>query len=96
MVVTTVADTTADIVATDKIWFVYIVRCADNTLYTGATIDVTKRVEKHNSGKGAKYTKTRRPVSLVYSKEIGTKSDAMKREYVIKQLTRKEKEDLIK
>lgn len=80
----------------DKTWFVYIVRCVDNTFYTGATIDVTKRVEVHNSGKGAKYTKTRRPVTLEYSKEIGTKSEAMREEYLIKKLLRSEKEELIK
>ena len=79
-----------------KVWYVYMVRCADDTLYTGATIDVGHRVEVHNSGKGAKYTKTRRPVKLVWSKEAGTKSQAMREEYAIKhRMIKSEKEKLI-
>ena len=70
---------------------VYIVKCNDGTLYTGISNNVDNRVAKHNSGKGAKYTKTRRPVCLVYTKVIGTKSDALKEEYRIKQLSRPEK-----
>ena len=70
---------------------VYIVKCNDGTLYTGVSNNVDNRVAKHNSGKGAKYTKTRRPVCLVYTKVIGTKSDALKEEYRIKQLSRSEK-----
>ena len=70
---------------------VYIVKCNDGTLYTGISNNVDNRVTKHNSGKGAKYTKTRRPVCLVYTKVIGTKSDALKEEYRIKQLSRPEK-----
>lgn len=73
-----------------------MVRCVDKSLYTGITTDVTRRVEKHNSGKGSKYCRNRRPVALVYSKEIGAKSAALKREYALKQLTREEKEELIK
>ncbi|MES2623163.1 MAG: GIY-YIG nuclease family protein [Patescibacteria group bacterium] len=76
---------------------VYIVRCADDTLYTGFTTDVAKRVETHNSGKtGAKYTKVRRPVVLVHAEYFESKSQAMKREWEIKQLTRAEKLALIK
>ena len=65
-------------------------------LYTGWTNDLDKRIKAHNSGKGAKYTKTRRPVKLVYYEEHETKNEAMSREYAIKHLTRKEKEILIK
>lgn len=76
-------------------YFIYIVRCRDGSLYTGYTNDVTARVEKHNSGKGAKYTKTRRPVKLVYQETFETKSEAMKREYQIKTFTRIQKLQLI-
>ncbi len=75
--------------------YTYIVKCNDDTLYTGWTNDIEKRVEAHNAGKGAKYTKTRRPVELVYWEEFETKEDAMKREYAIKQMTRKAKNKLI-
>ena len=75
--------------------YTYIVKCADSTLYTGWTNDLDKRIKAHNSGKGAKYTKTRRPVKLVYYEEYETKNEAMSREYAIKQLSRKEKEALI-
>ena len=76
--------------------YTYMLKCSDGTLYTGWTNDLEKRVEAHNSGKGAKYTKARRPVELAYYEEFETKEQAMKREYAIKQLTRKEKENLIK
>ena len=76
--------------------YTYIVKCADSTLYTGWTNDLDKRIKAHNSGKGAKYTKTRRPVKLVYYEEHETKNEAMSREYAIKHLSRKEKEILIK
>lgn len=75
--------------------YTYIIKCADSTLYTGWTNDLDKRIKAHNSGKGAKYTKTRRPVKLVYYEEHETKNEAMSREYAIKQLTRREKELLI-
>ena len=75
--------------------YVYILKCADETLYTGWTTDVKKRVETHNSGKGAKYTRARLPVELVYTEEFEDKIEAQKREYAIKQLTRAEKESLI-
>lgn len=70
------------------IWYVYIVMCSDCSLYTGISIDVQKRIEMHNSGRGAKYTRTRLPVHKVYSEKVGSKSAALKREYAIKQLTR--------
>lgn len=72
-------------------YYVYILNCKDDTLYCGYTDDINKRLEVHNSGKGAKYTKSRLPVKLVYKEEFDTKVEAMKREYAIKQLTRKEK-----
>ena len=75
--------------------YVYIVRCRDQTLYTGWTNQLEKRIEAHNAGKGAKYTKARRPVELVYFETFEHKSEALKREYQIKQLKRSEKEKLI-
>ena len=72
-----------------------MLKCSDGTLYTGWTNDLEKRVEAHTSGKGAKYTKARRPVELAYYEEFETKEQAMKREYAIKQLGRKEKQELI-
>ena len=77
-------------------YYTYMVRCSDDTLYTGYTDDVEKRIKVHNSGKGAKYTRSRLPVELVYFKEFETKSEAMREEYRIKQLKRTEKEALIK
>ena len=77
-------------------YFVYILRCSDDTLYTGITTDVDRRLDEHNnSSKGAKYTKIRRPVEVVYVEELKDRSGASKREYAIKQLSRKEKKDLI-
>ncbi|MCI5822520.1 MAG: GIY-YIG nuclease family protein [Lachnospiraceae bacterium] len=78
-----------------KSYYTYIVRCADDTLYTGFTTDVTRRVQVHNQKKGAKYTKTRTPVTLVYYEEFETKQLALKREAAIKKLTRQEKLKLI-
>ena len=76
--------------------YTYIVECSDGTLYTGWTNNLEKRLEAHNAGKGAKYTKTRRPVKLVYQEQFETKEEAMSREYHIKQLSRKEKLKLMK
>ena len=76
--------------------YTYLLECADKTLYCGWTNDLEKRVKAHNSGLGAKYTKPRRPVVLVYYEEFETKEEAMRREFAIKKLTRKEKESLIK
>lgn len=75
--------------------YVYILKCSDNTLYTGWTTSLEKRLKAHNSGKGAKYTKPRLPVEIVYFEEFQDKKDAMKREYAIKQLSREEKLNLI-
>ena len=78
-------------------YFIYILRCNDDTLYTGISTDITRRLFEHNnSNKGAKYTKVRRPVSLVYSEESTDRSTASKREYEIKKLTREKKLELIK
>lgn len=76
-------------------WFVYIVRCADDTLYTGIAVDVERRIEQHNTGTGAKYTRSRRPVRVVYVEEAPDRSAASRREWEIKQLTRTQKERLI-
>ena len=72
-------------------WHVYIVNCIDNTLYTGITNDLDKRIATHNKGKGARYTETRRPVTLLISFEVPNKSAALKAEYKIKQLYRADK-----
>lgn len=72
-------------------WTVYILRCKDDTLYTGITDDLPHRLAAHNAGKGAKYTRGRGPVVLVYQEEAPNKSTALKREHAIKQLTRTEK-----
>nr|WP_317377506.1 GIY-YIG nuclease family protein [uncultured Faecalimonas sp.] len=76
--------------------YTYIVQCSDGTLYTGWTNDLTHRMQAHNQGKGAKYTKARRPVTLIYYEAFETKEEAMKREYAIKRLSRREKEELIR
>ena len=76
--------------------YVYILRCSDNSLYTGWTNNLDKRIKSHSEGKGAKYTKARLPVELVYFEEFEDKISAMKREYAIKKLTRVDKINLIK
>ena len=76
-------------------WYLYILRCGDNTLYTGITTDPEKRLEAHRSGKGAKYTRGRTPLELVYREECENHSHALKREHAVKALTRAEKEKLI-
>lgn len=76
-------------------WHLYILRCADGTLYTGITTDVDKRFEAHCAGKGAKYTRGRGPLTLVYREECGDHSSALKRELEVKKLPRQEKERLI-
>ena len=81
---------------TDKKHFTYILRCSDGSLYTGYTTDLAKRLQTHNAGKGAKYTKARLPVEMVYHEEYATKEEAMRREAAIKKLTRKQKIELIK
>ena len=76
-------------------WYVYILRCGDDTLYTGITDDVDKRFAAHAAGKGAKYTRGRGPLTLVHTEELPDKSAALKREIAIKKLTRDEKLRLI-
>ena len=78
-----------------KLNYVYILHCGDDTLYTGWTNDIDYRCHVHNTGKGAKYTKSRLPVKLVYWEVFETKQEAMKREYQIKRLTRANKLELI-
>ena len=74
--------------------YAYIVKCSDSTYYTGWTNNLDKRIQAHNEGKGAKYTKGRRPVTLVYYEVFEQKEAAMRREWEIKRLTRKQKEQL--
>ena len=76
--------------------YTYILKCKDGSLYTGWTNDLEQRVAAHNTGKGAKYTKARRPVELVYFEEFETKEQAMKREFAIKQMARKDKLELVR
>ena len=75
--------------------YTYMLRCSDDTFYIGWTNDLEKRLKAHNEGKGAKYTKSRRPVELVYYEAFSTKQEAMSREFHLKQLSRKEKEHLL-
>ena len=76
-------------------WFVYLLRCADGTIYAGSTTDVGARTAAHNSGRGARYTKGRRPVAVVYQEACESRSAALAREHALKRLTRFEKETLI-
>ena len=76
--------------------YVYILNCADDTLYTGYTTDIKRRIKEHNQGQGAKYTRGRTPVELCYQEEFANRSLAQKREYQIKQLSRKQKLQLIR
>ena len=79
----------------ERNWFVYILNCSDGTLYTGITNDLDRRIKAHNAGTASKYTRVRRPVSIVYSEEVETKGDALRRELQIKRLTRSEKMAII-
>jgi len=81
--------------SSDNTWFVYILRCADGTLYTGITNDLTRRCEQHNAGTASRYTRSRLPVELVYQEAQGNRSVATKRELEIKALSRKAKDTLI-
>jgi predicted GIY-YIG superfamily endonuclease len=76
-------------------WFVYMLKCADGSLYTGISNDLANRVKKHNAGKGAKYTRSRLPVILVYSETAPDKGKALQKEHQIKQFSREEKLKLI-
>ena len=79
----------------DKCWYLYILRCGDGTLYTGITTDVEARLEVHRSGKGAKYTRGRGPLELVYREQCEDHSHALKRELAVKSMTKEEKKKLI-
>ena len=81
---------------TEKTWFLYILRCGDGTLYTGITTDVQARFAQHQAGKGAKYTRGRGPLEVVYTEECGDHSAALKRELAVKALSREEKEKMLK
>ena len=76
-------------------WFVYIVECSDNTLYTGVAKDIEARVAEHNAGRGAKYTRARLPVALVYSEKAKDKSTALRREHALKRMRASDKRSLI-
>lgn len=76
-------------------FFCYILECADKTYYTGWTTDPTRRERQHNAGRGAKYTRMKRPVKLVYVEELSSRNEAMKRERAIKKMTRSQKRKLI-
>ena len=79
-----------------KEWYLYILRCADDSFYTGIALDINARLEKHNSGKGAKYTKSRRPCELIYFEEcLPGRSLAQIRERAVKKLSRAKKEELV-
>ncbi|WP_281559708.1 GIY-YIG nuclease family protein [Thalassomonas sp. RHCl1] len=79
-------------------WYVYFLRCADNSLYAGITTDLKRRVNEHNTSNklAAKYTRVRRPVDLVYAEQLHTRSDASSREYQLKRLSKRAKEQLVK
>ena len=78
-----------------RMYYAYLARCSDDSLYSGYTVDIKARELAHNEGKGARYTRMRRPVKIVYFEEFKNRSDAMKREYAFKQLSREKKEDLM-
>ena len=80
----------------EAVWYLYILHCGDDTLYTGIATDVEKRLEAHRCGKGAKYTRGRGPLEVVYTEQCASKSDALKRERQIKALPREEKRKLCK
>jgi predicted GIY-YIG superfamily endonuclease len=79
----------------DKRWYLYILRCGDGTLYTGITTDVETRLAQHRCGKGAKYTRGRGPLELVYREQCEDHSHALKRELAVKSMTKEEKKKLI-
>jgi len=79
----------------EKLWYLYIIRCKGNMLYTGITTDVSRRFEEHLAGKGAKFLRGKAPLELAYQQEVGTHSEALKLEINIKKLSKAEKEALI-
>lgn len=83
------------VAVTEERWFVYLLRCGDDSLYTGITNDLTRRVKQHNAGTASKYTRSRLPVTLVYQEQQASRSLALKREFAIKSLPRKRKNSLV-
>ena len=80
----------------EKVWYMYVVQCADGTFYTGITTSLSRRLNEHNYGsRGAKYTRSRRPVRLKYTQECANHSTALKEEHKFKKLTRKQKKEII-
>lgn len=77
-------------------WLLYVLKCRDNTLYTGITIDVSRRVQQHNSGTASRYTRSRLPVRLIFSEPCRSRSQALKKEYAMKRLSRKKKEEYLR
>ena len=77
-------------------WYIYVLRCVDDTLYTGITNNLDRRLSQHNAGKAARYTRGRLPVTLVHTQQVATRSEALKRELAIKSLSRERKEILIR
>jgi predicted GIY-YIG superfamily endonuclease len=86
---------TEEVHSSDNSWCVYILRCADGSLYTGITTDLDRRCKQHNAGTASRYTRSRLPVELVYQEARDSQSEALKRELEIKALTRQQKESLI-
>jgi len=80
---------------TDRLFYAYLLRCADGSLYAGYTVDPDARLKSHNSGRGAKYTRSRLPVSMVYLEAFPTKHEAMSREAAFKRMTKAKKEALV-
>lgn len=76
-------------------YFVYILRCVDDTLYTGVATDLSRRIEEHRLGRGAKYTRTHKPLEMVYHEEVGSRGEAQRCEAAIKKMTRAQKLELI-
>lgn len=83
------------VVADHKTWFLYILRCADGSLYTGITNDVPRRCKQHDAGTASRYTRSRLPVTLVYQESQSSRSVALKRELAVKAMSREQKESLI-
>jgi putative endonuclease len=81
--------------ATSSSWSLYILKCSDGTFYTGVTTDLERRFREHQEGKASRFTRTRRPVALVYQEPCGTRSQALSRECAVKSMARRRKEDLV-
>jgi predicted GIY-YIG superfamily endonuclease len=77
------------------VWSLYILECSDGSFYTGVTTDIDRRLREHQAGTASRYTRTRRPVALVYREDCGTRSRALEREYAVKSLSRRGKEELV-